>query len=178
MNSPPKIPHIKEADWFLLMENEIVKWFDHIQQPRAELGGSSICPFAKAAISAKQYNISNSSVDHIHLDVETCDIVKYKVCIFILPEYKQYSETCLSALTTELNNQFRLYDKVVLDNDPRKPFIINGVTTSFEHSYLWIVQSLSDLSQKYEMLKKSKYYTYWTQDQIDEVVTWRNQSMQ
>ena len=156
------------------VESDIIKWFEHIQQPREELGGLSICPFAKAAIIAKQYNIAKSSVEYIKRDVETCDVVKYKVCIFTLPNYKQFSELELTTLTKGLNDQFKHSDKVVLDNDPRAPFIINGVTTSFEHCYLWIVQSLSDLTEKHEVLKKTKYYSYWTQDQINEVVTWRN----
>ena len=65
-------------------------------------------------------------------------------------------------------------DKVVLDNDPRNPFSLNGVITTFPDCYLWIVQSLSDLNEKSETLKGTDYYNYWTQKQLDEVVTWRN----
>lgn len=156
------------------MESNIIKWFEHIQQPQEELGGLSVCPFAKMAILTKQYSITRSSIDCIKRDVETCDVVKYKVCIFTIPDYLEYTESELAALTKGLNNEFKHLDKVVLDNDPRTPFILNGVTTTFEHCYLWIVQSLSDLTEKHEMLKKTKYYSYWTQDQINEVVTWRN----
>lgn len=136
------------------MESDIIKWFEHIQQPREELGGLSICPFARAAILAKQYSITKSSIEYIKRDIEVCDTVKYKVCIFTLPDYNLYSEAQLTALTKGLNDEFKYLDKVVLDNDPRAPFVINGVTTSFEHCYLWVVQSLSDLTEKHEILKK------------------------
>jgi hypothetical protein len=52
--------------------------------------------------------------------------------------------------------------------------IVNGVTTSYEHGYLWIVQSLSDLNKKSSTLQKTNYYNYWSQKQLDDVVTWRN----
>ena len=156
---------------------KIQDWFTHIQTPKQELGGMPICPFAKAAIASKQYVIEQCSIDDIDHKVHDCDIQKYKVCIFYLPTYEQYTEEELEQKTKQLTSKYSVDDKVVLDNDPRNPFVIQGVTTTFDQCYLWIVQSLSDLSQKYEMLKKSKYYTYWTQDQIDEVVTWRNQSL-
>ena len=53
--------------------------------------------------------------------------------------------------------------------------IVNGVTTSYEYGYLWIVQSLNDLNKKSLMLQKTNYYNYWSKKQLDEVVTWRTE---
>jgi hypothetical protein len=73
-----------------------------------------------------------------------------------------------------LNEQYVLLNKVVLDSDPRTPFSLNGVITSFPDCYIWIVQPLDDLNSKADKLMKSTtYYDYWTQEQLDEVVTWR-----
>jgi hypothetical protein len=153
--------------------SNIQDWFTHIQTPKQELGGMPICPFAKAAIADKQYKIEQCSIEDIDQKVDDCDIQTYKVCIFYLPTYQQYTVEQLEQKTKQLTSQYIANDKVVLDNDPRNPFVIQGVTTTFEQCYLWIVQSLEDLTQKSNMLKTTQYYKYWTQSQIDEVVTWR-----
>jgi hypothetical protein len=153
--------------------SSISDWFNHIQTPKEELGGMPICPFAKAAIANKQVTIEQCSVEDIDQKVADCDVEKYKVCIYYLPAYDQYTVQQLEQITQQLRDKYRTDDKVVLDNDPRSPFIIQGVTTTFQQCYLWIVQSLEDLTQKSNILKTTGYYNYWTKSQIDEVVTWR-----
>ena len=153
--------------------SSISDWFNHIQTPKKELGGMPICPFAKAAIANKQVTIEQCSVEDIDQKVADCDVEKYKVCIYYLPTYDQYTVQQLEQITQQLRDKYRTDDKVVLDNDPRSPFIIQGVTTTFQQCYLWIVQSLEDLTQKSNILKTTGYYNYWTKSQIDEVVTWR-----
>lgn len=135
-----------------------------------------ICPFAKAAIANKQYIIEQCSVENIDQKVNDCDIQKYKVCIFYLPTYEQYTVEELEQKTKLLSEKYYTEDKVMLDNDPRNPFLIQGVKTTFDQCYLWIVQSLEDLTQKSNILKTTDYYKYWTKEQIDEVVTWRTKS--
>ena len=73
-----------------------------------------------------------------------------------------------------LNRNFIHNNKVVLDSDPRNPFAINGITTTFPDCYIWIVQDLADLTSKSNGLKFTDYYSYWTKEQLDEVVSWRN----
>ena len=137
-----------------------------------------ICPFAKAAIANKQYIIEQCSIEYIDQKVNDCDIQKYKVCIFYLPTYEQYTVEELEQKTKLLSEKYYTEDKVILDNDPRNPFLIQGVKTTFDQCYLWIVQSLEDLTQKSNILKTTDYYKYWTKEQIDEVVTWRTKSRQ
>ena len=91
----------------------------------------------------------------------------------MVEDYLSYDENYLVNYTTTLNDEYKSKDFVILENDPRSPMIVNGVTTSFEHGYLWVVQSLSDLNQKSLELRKTDYYSYWTQQQLDDVVTWR-----
>lgn len=90
---------------------------------------------------------------------------------------REFDETidpeALEAKTALLNRTFMNGNKVVLDNDPRSPFIIHGLTTNFPDCYLWVVQDLADLLSKSNSLKFTDYYNYWTKEQLDEVVTWR-----
>lgn len=155
------------------MIEKINEWMGFIQLPRTELGGFPVCPYAKQAILQKSYEISTICVNDIHDVLNNVDIIKNSVTIFIVHDYEQYDIEYLSNFTVNLNTQYKSKDFAILDNDPRVPFSINGVNTSFEHSYLWLIQSLSDLNKKSLDLHKTNYYSYWTQDQLDEVVNWR-----
>ena len=156
------------------MLDKLDLWFTHITTPKEQLGNKAICPFAKPAITRKSYSVEATSIETIEIQVITADTVNLKVCIFTLLDYNQYTILELEEKTQELNRRYLKEDKVVLDNDPRNPFNLNGVITTFPDCYLWIIQSLSDLNEKSETLKATNYYSFWTQKQIDEVVTWRN----
>lgn len=156
------------------MIKNLEKWFNHLIIPREELSNMPICPFAKTAINNRQYSVEETTLDTITSQASIANVKVYKVCIFYLPNYREYEIETLEVKTKILNHTLSQTNKVILDNDPRNPFVINGVTTTFPDCYLWIVQDLVDLTSKSNSLKFTDYYKYWTQKQIDEVVTWRN----
>lgn len=156
------------------MLDKLDLWFTHITTPKQQLGNKPVCPFAKLAITHKLYSVEFTNIDTIETQISTANVISLKVCIFLLQDYQQYTVTQLEKITQQLNSKYSQDDKVILDNDPRNPFYLNGVMTTFPDCYLWIVQSLSDLNEKSEALKATDYYSYWTQKQLDEVVTWRN----
>lgn len=151
----------------------IQQWIDRIQEPQTELGGLPICPYAKLAARTKAYSIDTTTIETIGQQVSVVDATKNLVSIFVFEQYLNHTEEELLQLTRELNVKYNSQDLVVLDNDPRSPLVINKVTTTYSDCYLWLVQSLSDLNIKSKELKKTSYYDHWTQQQLDEVVTWR-----
>lgn len=155
------------------MVENLKEWFNYLTLPRQELSNRPICPFAKAAILSKEYTIEETTLDDIAFQVSNANVQVYKVCILYLPNYKIYEVEALEAKTKMLNRIFIPNNKVVLDSDPRNPFVINGVTTTFPNCYIWLVQDLADLTSKSNALKFTDYYSYWTKEQLDEVVTWR-----
>ena len=159
------------------MIESLKKWFDTLIIPREQLSNMPICPFARAVIQNQEYFIQETDLDKIAFQVSTSNVQAYKVCIYYLPNYEDYEIEALEIKTKMLNRTVLETNKVVLDNDPRSPFVINGVTTTFPDCYLWIVQDLADLTSKSNSLKFTDYYKYWTQEQIDEVVTWRNPTL-
>lgn len=157
------------------MIKTIEDWFRTLIVPQKNLGGSPICPFAKGAIENAQFQVVETTLATVQHQIQDCDIIKYKVVIFTLQDYSKYTVENLQEETLRLNKIFMLENKVVLDNDPRTPFHLNEVRTTYPNCYLWIVQDLEDLNKKSARLfEYSTYYKYWTQKQIDEVVTWRN----
>jgi hypothetical protein len=156
------------------MVEKLKKWFDELTVPRPELSNMPICPFAKSVIKSQEYTIEETNLDSIAFQISNANVQVYKVCIFYLLDYELYGEETLEAKTQSLNHTFRNSNKVVLDNDPRSPFTINGITTNFPDCYIWVVQDLADLLSKSNSLKFTDYYNYWTKEQLDGLAEWRN----
>ncbi len=156
------------------MVEKLKKWFNELIIPRPELNNIAICPFAKSTISSQQYTIEETDLDSIAFQINNANVQVYKVCIYYLPNYELYEAEALEAKTELLNRTFRSSNKVVLDNDPRSPFVINGVTTNFPDCYIWVVQDLADLLSKSNSLKLTNYYNCWTKKQLDGLDEWRN----
>ena len=156
------------------MITEIQKWIDYIQIPQSNLDNFPVCPYAKSAIVNNKVQIlSLDNLSTISDTINSVDIEKYWVTIIYFLNYEQFTQTELSDLTSDLNKEFNVKDKIILENDPRDPFFINGVKTTFDGCYLFLVQSLADLNSKSQTLQNTTYYKFWTQKGLDEVVNWR-----
>ena len=151
----------------------VEEWIFTLTHTQESLSNLPICPYAKQAYLNKRYSIMDTEYDTISLDIEVSDLTKYQVIIFKLKDYQSYDIETLRQKTNNLNNQFNKNDIIVLDNDPRDPFFINGVKTTYNECYLWLIQSLSDLNNKSKELEKTDYYKHWTKEQLDDVVNWR-----
>jgi hypothetical protein len=151
----------------------VEEWILTLTHTQELLSNLPICPYAKQAYLNKRYSVIDTEYNTISLDIEVSDLTKYQVIIFKLKDYQSYDIETLKQKTNNLNNQFNKNDIIVLDNDPRDPFFINGVKTTYNECYLWLIQSLSDLNNKSKELEKTNYYKHWTREQLDDVVNWR-----
>jgi hypothetical protein len=151
----------------------IEDWILGLTHNQESLSNLPICPYAKKAYINKRYQIVDTDYNTIDLDIEHVDLIKYQVIIFKLADYQSYDIEHLKQKTSKLNEKFNKDDIIILDNDPRDPFIINGIKTTYNECYLWLIQSLSDLNDKSKELEKTNYYSHWTKEQLDEVVNWR-----
>ena len=151
----------------------VEEWILTLTHTQESLSNLPICPYAKQAYLNKRYFIVDTGYDTISLDIEVSNLTKYQVVIFKLKDYQSYDIETLRQKTNDLNNQFNKNDIVILDNDPRDPFFINDIKTTYDECYLWLIQSLSDLNNKSKELEKTDYYKYWTKEQLDNVVNWR-----
>ena len=155
------------------MLEQLQEWMKNIQQP-GKLGNNPICPFAAKAVKQKRVDVTAlTDPEDLEMLIDEVDVTKFDVSIFYFEQYLDYSIEELENKVKYLNSIFKAQDKVILENDPRNPFVVNGHQTTFNGCYLYVVQSLSDLTQASNRLKMGDYYSYWTQAQYDEVVGWR-----
>lgn len=144
-----------------------------IQKPRQELDGLPVCPYAKLASTNNSYSIADVTIQSVYNALDCVDTNKDLVTVLILENYQAFEIDYLLDFTKKLNDQYNKKDLIVLENDPRTPMVINNVVTTFNGNFLWLAQSMSDLIAKSKDLQKTNYYSYWTQKQLEEVVTWR-----
>jgi hypothetical protein len=157
------------------METKLLQWIQFIQQPQS-IGTFPICPYAAKAMLENKVEIQELfDINTVESVIESIDLSEKDVTILYFVEYLDYDVEYLQNYIIQLNAQFNIKDKVVLENDPRVPFIINDVTTTFPDCYLILIQGLQHLNEKSKLLQSTGYYNYWTRQQLNEVVTWRTQ---
>ena len=127
-------------------------WIDKITQPREELGGNKICPYA-----LKNYTISygfeipeNIKTVHICLmnDFIDCDRMK--------------------TMCDKLNKLFP--DLIFLSDHKTNQGNINGILTGNNKYNIILVQPKQKLRKSRKSLVKTDYYSYWSEDYLKEIL--------
>ncbi len=134
---------------------EIEEWIKRVSQSRLELGGFSICPFAKHS----KYKI----VECLAKDIEIED--GHDVIIYII------EETDL----TKINEWIEHYNKkhndwLFFEDCATYDTFIGGVQTNNGKHNLILAQPKDKLRKFREILKKTSYYSYWSKEYYDEIM--------
>jgi hypothetical protein len=136
---------------------DIEDWINHISQPRVELGGMSVCPYAKGA----EYKIVETDGSDIDPPPWAFDLIVYK-----LPD--SYTVQEVDNIAEEYN---KLFPKMIFLPDPRdRSTDINGVKTNNDKYNLILCQWRDDLESARSKLKKTNYYNYWSSEYLDKIL--------
>ena len=150
------------------MVEQIKKWIEEFVSVHNEDYGQIPCPYARAA------QVKYIKTDNIDLELKKildCGLLHEVICIYTATE--NYTPYELHHYVMEWNTIAMKKDLVALEDHPLSEEIINGVQMNFGHCILILVQRLSKLTAASNTLKKKGYYDNWTQEDLDEVVTWR-----
>lgn len=133
-------------------------WIKTITQSRSELGGMSVCPYAKGA-EYKLIETDGSDIDPPPWDF---DLIIYK-----LPDNYTVEQIC--EIAYEYNS---LYPELIFLPDPKdKDTFINGVQTNNGEYNLILCQWRDNLNDARSKLAKTSYYSYWTDDYLKEILS-------
>jgi hypothetical protein len=142
--------------------------------PHPSLGDWAPCPYARSARLNNQLKILFSTNQDLYADTMDCiSMLDTKEVVVICFDHTLITVDALQQTVTQLNQQL-MPDYVVLEDHPLAPESINGVPMNFGYSGLLVVQRLDKLNTAHNQLKSKGYYQVWTQDNLDQVVTWRN----
>lgn len=133
----------------------IEEWIKKVSQSRPELGGFSVCPFAKKA----NYKIIECDIDKITVE-DGLDVIIYIINESSLETINQWVQ--------HYNEQFT--DWLFFEDCAEYDTFINGVQTNNGQYNLILAQPKKDLLSYREALKKTSYYSYWSDEYYKEIV--------
>ena len=136
---------------------DIKDWIRHIAQPRNELGGMSVCPYANGA----KYEIIETDGSDINPPPWDFELIVYK-----LPD--NYSIEEVESIANEYNKIFK--DLVFLPDPRDRSTEINGVRTNNGKYNLILCQWRDDLESARSKLKKTNYYSYWSSEYLESIL--------
>lgn len=133
-------------------------WIKQITQPRRELSGFSVCPYAKG-------------IDYEIIDTDGSDIDpppwNFELIIYKLPIEYTVEEVC--TIAEEYNKIY--FDMIFLPDPKDRNTYINGVQTNNGKYNLILCQWRDNLNKAREKLKGTSYYTYWSEDYLKEILS-------
>lgn len=137
-------------------EAHIREWIAKVSILRPELGGFAICPYA---ITAK-YKIVECCID----DIEPID--GYDVVIFIVEDYHSVEE-----ILEWVESYNKIYeDWEFLEDCAEKISFVGEIQSNNGLYNLIIAQHKAKLSQFRKILGNTKYYDYWDDDYMREIL--------
>jgi hypothetical protein len=140
------------------MFEDIKDWIVQISTPTDKLDGLSVCPYAKGT----EYELLET--DGSNINPPPWD---FELIIYVLPA--EYTVDELRAIAVEYNKQFP--DLVFLPDHKDRYTEINGVQTNNGKHNIILCQWRDNLEQARAKLKNTKYYTFWTEYYLQEILT-------
>jgi hypothetical protein len=155
------------------LEKDLIEWVKKVSEKKNELGGFSICPFAKKAMEDNKVFLS-----YIGFEAESY-ILRY---VESTPDFElivfynligNLTDEDLKNIITKL--QAKRNDLIFLKDHPDNPGIINGVNTSNDKYPVILVQTRKSLERAREKLSETKYYDYWSEEYKNEILNYGKQ---
>ena len=135
----------------------ITDWIERLSKPREELGGMSVCPFAKGS----EYEVIETDGSDINPPPWDFELIIYK-----LPN--EYSINELAELAAEYNDIFP--EMIFLPDHKDRETFINGVATNNGKYNLILCQWRDNLNKARSKLEHTKYYSFWDQTYLEEII--------
>jgi hypothetical protein len=154
-NTPQQQETVPGKNRGVKVRADIENWIKEVSVVRPELGGFSICPFAKKS----NYEILEIDIDRIY-PIDGLDVVIYVV-----------NEDDLEAINWWVdfyNNKYK--DWLFFEDCATYDTFIGGVQTNNGKYNLILGQPKGKLKKFREILKKTDYYNYWSDDYYKEIV--------
>jgi hypothetical protein len=160
------------------LEENIIAWLQRISEKKDELGGFSICPFARKAMNEKKIfwsYINHNAETYILNHIKNCfkDVIDFEVILYYNVE-KNLSDSDL--LTIISNLQKERTDLIFLKDHPDNPGYINGLYTGNGEYPVILVQPKNKLLEARSSLEKTNYYSYWSEEYKKEIWSYGDES--
>ena len=151
------------------VQYEIERWIEtFVEVPHPALGGWAPCPYARKARLDRDFEV-RLGLAPLH------DLIKIsknglggKSVVVIAYNPKQFTYESFSKDLETANKEFLLPNNLLaLEDHPADPEIVNGVSMNQGTYALALVQSLSDLNEKAQLVAKKGFYDTWPEEYLE-----------
>jgi hypothetical protein len=149
------------------LEKDLIGWVRRLSESKTELGGFSVCPFAKKALEDKKvfwsyigYECVSYILSYVGLSTD------FEVIVFFNLS-KNLTDQDLIDIISKLQKERS--DLIFLKDHPDNPGFINGISTGNGEYPAILVQPRDKLEEARNKLKKTKYYDYWSEEYKNEI---------
>jgi hypothetical protein len=143
---------------------------DFVEKPNPLLNNWPPCPYARQARLSNKIHVVFDSPLEIAQYISVLDTHDVVVLCF---DHTKFSASQIELFAKHINSILIWRDCVVLEDHPDAVESINGVPMNFGECGLMVLQQLSKLNTAADQLKEKGYYTTWSKENLEEVVTWR-----
>jgi len=151
-----------------IIQADIEKWIvDFVEVPHPALGGWAPCPYARKARLDRDFEVRLGLAPmHDLIKISKKGLGGKSVVIVVydpaLHPYKDFS----SALDIA-NKEFLLPNNLLaLEDHPADLEVVNGVSMNQGTYALALVQSLSDLNEKAQLVARKGFYDLWPEEYL------------
>ena len=151
------------------VKTDIEKWItDFVEVPHPSLGGWAPCPYARKARLDRDFDVRLGLAPmHDLIQISRKGLEGKSVVIFAYdPKDTLYSE--LSYAVDVCNREFLLPNNLLsLEDHPDDPEVVNGVVMNNGTYALILLQSLTDLDEKAQLIAGKGFYDTWPDEYLE-----------
>ena len=146
----------------------IERWIaNFVEVPHPNLGGWAPCPYARKARLDRDFEVRLGLAPIHDLTQVSRKGLEGKSVVIFAYDPKDISYTELSYAIDVCNREFLLPNNLLsLEDHPADPEVVNGVTMNQGTYALAMVQSLSDLNEKAQLVAKKGFYDSWPEEYL------------
>ena len=147
---------------------DIAQWvIDFVEVPQAALGGWSPCPYARKARNENDFEIRIGTDPYLDLVALAKEGPVNVGVIAIVYDPKEWPHEQFAMILEAANLQHLLKnDIIVLEDHPDDPEIVNGLSLNHGTYAMALVQSLSELNKKAQLVAKAGFYDSWPEEYL------------
>jgi hypothetical protein len=151
------------------IQTDIESWIvNFVEVPHAALGGWAPCPYARKARLDRDFEI-RLGLAPLH---DLINISKHglggKSVVIVAYDPNLHTYEAFSSALDIANKEFLLPNNLLaLEDHPADPEIVNGISMNQGTYALALVQSLSDLNDKAQLVARKGFYDSWPEEYLE-----------
>lgn len=150
------------------VQYDIERWIEtFVEVPHPALGGWAPCPYARKARLDRDFTVRIGINPYFDLINVAQDGLGGKSVLIIAYNPNEFFYSQFTSDIKAANEEALLQnDLLALEDHPGDPEIVNGVSMNQGTYALALVQSLSDLNEKAQLVAKKGFYDTWPEDYL------------